>query len=301
MDKIKTGKLIKEARTKKNYTQSELGDLLGVSNKAVSRWENGDSFPDVGVLESLSSILDIKIQDIVTGESESNNEEAITEVVRYAKLQQREKNRKLFGYVLVVFALVCCMIAGYSGLGSSAMLFANDSGAIYVIMMTLTMLLAVYGCASQDEGNSPSDNIVSKRLCFVSMLTLVWSALVMWLFIILISKGISPFGMELASVGPFINRQLIIIFIINIGIIVAELYRNGKGAANIHWGCMVSISAIYMTIFYGDMLHRLTTVGTVFRILSIRTLIVIGELSGSLLLIKCLNRKKQLAKKAGSL
>ena len=43
MDKKKTGKLIRDARTKKNYTQSELGDLLGVSNKAVSPWENGGS------------------------------------------------------------------------------------------------------------------------------------------------------------------------------------------------------------------------------------------------------------------
>jgi transcriptional regulator with XRE-family HTH domain len=49
MDKIKTGQLIKEARKNKNYTQSELGDMLGVTNKAISRWENGDSFPDIGV------------------------------------------------------------------------------------------------------------------------------------------------------------------------------------------------------------------------------------------------------------
>ena len=43
MDKEKSGKLIKVARMQKNYTQSELGNLLGVSNKAVSRWETGDS------------------------------------------------------------------------------------------------------------------------------------------------------------------------------------------------------------------------------------------------------------------
>ena len=42
MDKVKTGELIRDARKKKNYTQSELGDMLGVSNKAVSRWEKGD-------------------------------------------------------------------------------------------------------------------------------------------------------------------------------------------------------------------------------------------------------------------
>lgn len=41
MDKKKTGNLIREARQCKNYTQSELGKMLGVTNKAVSRWENG--------------------------------------------------------------------------------------------------------------------------------------------------------------------------------------------------------------------------------------------------------------------
>ena len=95
MDKKKTGSLIKEARINKNYTQSELGDLLGVTNKAVSRWENGDSFPDVGVLENLSAILDLRIQDIVTGETEKKDEAAVTEIVRLAKLQQREK-RKIY-------------------------------------------------------------------------------------------------------------------------------------------------------------------------------------------------------------
>ena len=72
MDKLKTGELIREARKGKKYTQSELGDLIGVTNKAVSRWENGESFPDIGVLENLAQVLDLKVQDIVTGEVNPN-------------------------------------------------------------------------------------------------------------------------------------------------------------------------------------------------------------------------------------
>lgn len=67
MDKQKTGELIKSARIKKGYTQVELGDLLGVTNKAISDGKKGDSFPDIGVIEELSRILDIRIQDIVIG------------------------------------------------------------------------------------------------------------------------------------------------------------------------------------------------------------------------------------------
>lgn len=94
MDKEKTGKLIKEARIKKNYTQSDLGDLLGVTNKAVSRWENGDSFPDVGVLENLAIVLDLRIQDIITGEMGVYDESVVKDVLRVVKLQKQETKRK---------------------------------------------------------------------------------------------------------------------------------------------------------------------------------------------------------------
>lgn len=94
MDKTKTGNLIKNARTKKNYTQSELGNLLGVSNKAVSRWENGDSFPDVGILENLAAVLDLQLQDIITGGTETNDASVVAEVVQVARLQQKEKKRR---------------------------------------------------------------------------------------------------------------------------------------------------------------------------------------------------------------
>mgnify|MGYP003309672278 CR=1 FL=1 len=65
MDKIKTGELIKNKRIEKGYTQLELGDLLGVSNKAVSRWENGETTPNTETLKLLSKIFDVSINTLL--------------------------------------------------------------------------------------------------------------------------------------------------------------------------------------------------------------------------------------------
>ena len=68
MDAEKTGKLIRETRTERRMTQQALADALHVSSTAVSKWENGHSLPDISLLESLSSVLNVSISDIVTGE-----------------------------------------------------------------------------------------------------------------------------------------------------------------------------------------------------------------------------------------
>ena len=88
--------------------------MLGVTNKAVSRWENGESFPDIGVLESLSHLLELPIQDIVTGESAADRENAVTELVRLAKIQEQRKREKRILYLLVLVILVYnCVIGIY--------------------------------------------------------------------------------------------------------------------------------------------------------------------------------------------
>lgn len=292
MDKKKTGSLIKEARINKNYTQSELGDLLGVTNKAVSRWENGDSFPDVGVLENLSAILDLRIQDIVTGEIEKNDEAAVTEIVRLAKLQQREKNRKLMklGFIFMLFFV--CVVAGYTGLGNTSVLFADHSGMIYVIFLTMTLLFILGGSVEQPGSSTMACDKTAKLLRIVSVLSLVWCVVVTWMLILVTSSGFIPFGMKLSSVGPLLNLQLVVVFVINITVLGVQLYRYEKKDAGIDRGCMVSAAAVYLTALYGDMLHRLDTVDAVIRILMSRTLIVFVELGLAVVVARLLERIK---------
>jgi len=68
MNQEKIGKFIAECRKQKNLTQEQLSELLGVSSKSVSRWENGKTLPDYVVLDSLCNALDISINEFYYGE-----------------------------------------------------------------------------------------------------------------------------------------------------------------------------------------------------------------------------------------
>ncbi|MDD3416257.1 MAG: helix-turn-helix transcriptional regulator [Lachnospiraceae bacterium] len=64
MDQQKIGTFIAEVRKKKSFTQSELADRIGVTNKTVSRWETGKYMPDLATIQSLCKELDISVGTI---------------------------------------------------------------------------------------------------------------------------------------------------------------------------------------------------------------------------------------------
>ena len=72
MNNNKIGKFIAELRKEKGITQKELGDKLFVTDKAVSKWERGVSFPDITILEKLAKELDVDISEILCGEKGKN-------------------------------------------------------------------------------------------------------------------------------------------------------------------------------------------------------------------------------------
>jgi len=68
MDQNKIGRFIAECRKNKNYTQEQLGDLLNITRKAVSKWECGTAMPDVSLWHELCEILDITADELLSGE-----------------------------------------------------------------------------------------------------------------------------------------------------------------------------------------------------------------------------------------
>ena len=122
MDQEKIGRFIATCRKEQNLTQEQLAEKLGVSNKTVSRWENGNSFPDVSMLQPLCDLLNISVNELLLGEKipEDNyrkkveeNTIRILEECRFSlesgkcfKSTSKTNGLGVFGVVAIVFIIL---------------------------------------------------------------------------------------------------------------------------------------------------------------------------------------------------
>ena len=68
MNQEKIGKFIAECRKEQNYTQEVLAEKLGITDRAISKWENGKSMPDASIMLELCDLLKISVNELLTGE-----------------------------------------------------------------------------------------------------------------------------------------------------------------------------------------------------------------------------------------
>ena len=76
MDQLKIGKFIAECRKQKNLTQMQLAEKLGITDKAISKWERSIAMPDTSIMLELCDILGISVNELLSGEKismENNN------------------------------------------------------------------------------------------------------------------------------------------------------------------------------------------------------------------------------------
>lgn len=74
MDQIKIGSFLAQLRKEKKLTQETLGEKIGVTNKTISRWENGNYMPDIEMLQILSKTFHVSINELLSGERLSNEQ-----------------------------------------------------------------------------------------------------------------------------------------------------------------------------------------------------------------------------------
>lgn len=144
MDSKVFGKFIACTRKEKNMTQADLARIIGVTDKAISRWERGIGFPDINTLEPLANALGISILELMRSEKtdmdENHNlsESAVTEIMENAvemtrKNQQQDKVSIWVGGFVTIVVAVLVKLFGNANIGGS--LFIGATAALAVIGM----------------------------------------------------------------------------------------------------------------------------------------------------------------------
>jgi len=115
LDQIQIGKFIAKTRKSKNLTQKQLADALSISDKTVSKWECGKGLPEVSLMLPLCEMLNITVNDLLSGEkiSETNyQEKAEGNMMNLIKENEENKKRMVLSVIIgtITIIAVCALI-----------------------------------------------------------------------------------------------------------------------------------------------------------------------------------------------
>ena len=115
MDQLKIGRFIAECRKKANLTQMQLAEKLGITDKAVSKWERGITMPDTSIMLELCDILSISVNELLSGEKiimENNNQKNEQLLLDMAK-ELEKKNKTIWSSMWAIMIIsITVLIAG---------------------------------------------------------------------------------------------------------------------------------------------------------------------------------------------
>lgn len=141
MNQVRIGKFISECRKKKGITQNELAELLGITNRAVSKWETGICMPDAGTIPELCQILDISISDLFSGEkSMENNKDSEKFILKLVK-EKAERDKQLLILEILIGILSTSVLVSFILLAS----FINVSVYVKFIIILCGIILFAIG------------------------------------------------------------------------------------------------------------------------------------------------------------
>ena len=147
MDQIKIGKFIAECRKKNNLTQMQLAEKLNITDRAISKWENGKGMPDSGIMLDLCNELKISVNELLSGEvikMDVYNEKLEQNLIDMVK-QKEESDKKMLrleivvGYISSITFLVLIFVASFVEM-------QNWIRILLIAFGLMTFAVGVYNC-----------------------------------------------------------------------------------------------------------------------------------------------------------
>lgn len=154
MDQEKIGKFIASCRKENGYTQATLAEKLGITDRAISKWETGKSMPDPSIMLELCELLKITVNELLTGEhiAMDNYKEMAEQNLVEMRNKEEKANRKLLSAEKFIISI--CMIASVIMIIAGGCI-AETNPVLSVILIVSGALLVlsgiIYGCKLEYE------------------------------------------------------------------------------------------------------------------------------------------------------
>lgn len=134
MDQIKIGRFIAESRKKVKLTQMQLAEKLGITDKAISKWETGKSMPDTAIMLQLCDILEISVNELLSGEkiSMENTNQKNEQLLLDMSKELERKNKTVWTSMWVI--MIISMTALFAGILVAAFLIPEGVWQLVTII-----------------------------------------------------------------------------------------------------------------------------------------------------------------------
>ncbi len=139
MDQKKIGAFLKELRGEKHLTQEQLAEILGVTNRSISRWENGVNMPDFDLVIEIANYYDVSIEEILDGERQSemidkNTEQMLLKVADYESNEKQRFSKRICGlFIAAILAFILYTVLYFTGLDTQNVYEQIASNAMGIV------------------------------------------------------------------------------------------------------------------------------------------------------------------------
>lgn len=202
MDPVRIGAFLKRLRKERNMTQEAIAGKFGVTQRSVSRWENGTTMPDISVLIELADFYDVDIRDLLRGERESENmeedlKETLEMVADYTEADKEKILKRVYvcgqGMLIVSVAAFIMYFVSYfvEGVFLTPLILILVGG--FFAINTLLASLQLKGRMSKER---------KKKLLRISIIIWAALALIIIIFLTFVLPGIMVKVFDLPSMLP---------------------------------------------------------------------------------------------------
>ena len=142
MNQIKIGKFIAECRKEKKLTQMQLAEKLGITDKAISKWERGVAMPDTSIMLELCDILGISVNELLSGEkiNMENNDQKNEQLLLEMAKELEKKNKTIWN---AMWTIMTVSIIGLLGGLAIIALFMPEGPLMLVAILALCAVFLI--------------------------------------------------------------------------------------------------------------------------------------------------------------